>query len=78
MNLDRYSKVVLTVLAAGLVAVAVGQFKPGPASAQSVPGMTLRDWFAGQYLNGLQSRGAIPGDAATLSYRWADAMLAAR
>ena len=51
-------------------------------------GMTLRDWFAGQALNGIlpardpQGRNAFnecdPGQIAEWAYRQADAMLAAR
>jgi len=49
------------------------------------PGMTLRDWFAGQAVNGIlldpqhgdQAQGN-PGQAAIWAYSVADAMLAAR
>ncbi len=44
-------------------------------------GMTLRDWFAGQALKGYLSRGDPIGgyaNAATISYKCADAMLEAR
>ena len=58
-----------------------------------IPGMTLRDWFAGQALSGLivycekfegasqfqELMCAQPWDKlATVSYKYADAMLAAR
>lgn len=52
------------------------------------PGMSLRDWFAGQALAGILAGGfadTIPhddvnggGDAAFFAYQYADAMLAAR
>lgn len=45
------------------------------------PGMTLRDWFAGQALNGfLSGRGVMPDKIITaqFAYRFADAMLAER
>lgn len=34
MALDRYSKVIFTVIAVALAALAVGQFMPGPVVAQ--------------------------------------------
>lgn len=56
-----------------------------------VPGMSLRDWFAGQSLAGLVSswydryandpatqRGSGPADISLAAYAHADAMLAAR
>ncbi len=53
-----------------------------------IPGMSLRDWFAGQALAGILAGGfadTIPhddvnggGDAAFFAYRYADAMLQAR
>ena len=45
-----------------------------------VPGMTLRDWFAGQALNGRLSRLGWAEETllAKWSYRQADAMIAAR
>lgn len=48
------------------------------------PGMTLRDWFAGQALAGAMSAhgsygiGNGPGEVADRAYQLADAMLAAR
>lgn len=46
------------------------------------PGMTLRDWFAGQALAGMagiwQKEGLDAADIASDAYRLADAMLAAR
>ena len=49
----------------------------------SNPGMTLRDWFAGQALNGMLSpapfrENVTYREIADGAYRWADAMLAAR
>lgn len=50
----------------------------------SYPGMTLRDWFAGQALAGFFANAHTPhmnaadNDAAEYCYRMADAMLAAR
>lgn len=43
-------------------------------------GMTLRDWFAGQALNGLLACSTHIGgeDAANWSFQFADAMIAAR
>ena len=50
--------------------------------ADPVPGMTLRDWFAGQALAGRMATGVEdyldPRDTASRCYRLADAMLAAR
>lgn len=45
------------------------------------PGMTLRDWFAGQFLAGSMANSEAAGDAhetAEWAYKFADAMLAAR
>lgn len=41
-------------------------------------GMTLRDWFAGQALNGLLATKKGTGPAAVAAYGAADAMLEAR
>lgn len=52
-----------------------------PHSADWVPGMTLRDYFAGQALSGLLSDpnyGASAEDAANYCYRMADGLLAER
>ena len=53
-----------------------------PRSYESEPGMSLRDWFAGQALAGKMSIDSIeyltPQDIADRCYRQADAMLAAR
>jgi len=45
-----------------------------------IPGMTLRDWFAGQALAGLLSDPEIGGIASTVEYAYkcADAMLKER
>ena len=48
-----------------------------------VPGMSLRDWFAGQALMGIASIQAegfslCEGDAAKWAYTYADAMIEAR
>lgn len=55
-----------------------------------LPGMTLRDWFAGQSLSAVIQRyevltgtdelpaPVIPSAVAEMAYRYADAMLAAR
>ncbi|MBX5089386.1 hypothetical protein [Rhizobium lentis] len=45
------------------------------------PGMSLRDWFAGQVLSGFMSAKPMhfnPDDDAAYCYRVADAMIAAR
>jgi hypothetical protein len=45
----------------------------------SAPGMTLRDWFAGQALAGLAANPDFATfDRAEWAYRYADAMLRAR
>lgn len=52
-----------------------------PRNRISCGGMSLRDWFAGQALAGMASRGlhrAFSEDYAVSCYRFADAMLAAR
>lgn len=44
-------------------------------------GMTLRDWFAGQFVAGNASQYCNEEDAehgATLAYQWADALIARR
>ena len=44
-------------------------------------GMTLRDWYAGQALAGLEANSSVDmtvEDAAVMAYQLADAMLAAR
>lgn len=48
--------------------------KPWP----SQEGMTLRDWFAGQALAGLDPFAVNPQSAAQRAYNQADAMLAER
>ena len=58
----------------------------GPASpfvtelGRPMPGMTLRDWFAGQVINAIIAGNKDVGFGADASdaYRQADAMLAAR
>jgi hypothetical protein len=54
----------------------------GPAfpelNSQMVPGMSLRDWFAGQFLAGQRWSGGTLDELAHDSYQLADAMLAAR
>jgi len=50
---------------------------------QAFDGMTLRDWFAGQALTSMLSQPSdisdgTPALAARLSYKFADAMIAAR
>lgn len=44
------------------------------------PGMTLRDYFAGQALTGLlaHASGEDPGKSPSMAYKLADAMLAER
>ncbi len=51
-----------------------------PHQVDYFPGMTLRDWFAGQALSGLASSGEWDShaDIAGLAYGLADAMLAER
>lgn len=41
-------------------------------------GMTLRDWFAGQWVAAGHHRNLMPDDAAWAAYEFADAMLAFR
>jgi hypothetical protein len=52
-----------------------------PHAYEAHPGMTLRDWFAGQALAGQLSDGAgvwPAKDCARFSYAFADAMIEAR
>ncbi len=54
-----------------------------PGHPASVPGMTLRDWMAGQALVGGMANAddynfATPDQCAVMAYQIADAMLAAR
>lgn len=49
----------------------------GQLSSETTPGLSLRDWFAGQALAPLVSV-ADPGRAASYAYDYADAMLAER
>lgn len=56
-------------------------FVEPPTTCNLNPGMTLRDWFAGQALQGLLASGPHdinPREYAQDSYEYADAMLAAR
>jgi hypothetical protein len=58
-------------------------FPAGSFSAQHAPGMTLRDWFAGEvmYLSHYEVCSEETGtylDAAKRAYEFADAMLIAR
>lgn len=57
------------------------QFSDGVTivSSQGAPGMSLRDWFAGQALaNPYTTHESEPGRIARWAYQIADAMLAAR
>lgn len=52
-----------------------------PRTAQECNGMSLRDWFAGQAVNGLIAQTVRPVSAATLAaeaFKVADAMLTER
>ena len=57
---------------------------PQVTSSGITGGMTLRDWFAGQVMNALVTRGSekighgFYGDAAFYAYQAADAMMEAR
>ena len=59
---------------------------PSSSATQDIPGMTLRDWFAGQALNGVVYMSKDDSDAledraayiAEACYQIADAMLAER
>lgn len=42
------------------------------------PGMSLRDYFAGQFISNMDFRGETPARAAEWSYAVADAMIVAR
>lgn len=55
-------------------------YGPGGAGSQGQPGMSLRDWFAGQALAGLcvTDGEIVPLPCAHFAYRMADAMLIAR
>ena len=57
-----------------------GIIKPSDIWGNGFPGMTLRDYFAGQALAGVVSDGdsARPEDIARWSYQYADAMLKVR
>lgn len=50
----------------------------GLPEAQASPGMTLRDWFAGQALGWPDTGGLSPSEAAEYAYEYADAMLVQR
>jgi hypothetical protein len=58
---------------------------PGVYSSEIEPGMTLRDYFAGQFLSGYAALFGgteiplpTPETCASLAYKYADAMLKAR
>lgn len=60
-----------------------GRTQDGSVAQQSIGGMSLRDWFAGQVLAGLWANPrddytVAREDKAVEAYRQADAMLAAR
>ena len=62
-----------------------GPFEPGlKNSSFAYPGITIRDWFAGQIASGMAAFSGTagvsygPGDIAGRSYEIADAMLLAR
>lgn len=58
------------------------QYSHGPEQIGTEPGMTLRDYFAGQALAGYLAAGLTkdpkPWDAAKVAYGYADAMIAER
>lgn len=50
-----------------------------PSAHTGAPGMSLRDWFAGQALVGLLAfPGKVGGPIGPLSYEYADKMMEAR
>ena len=51
---------------------------PVGGSISSRPGMSLRDWFAGQAMRACATSDPTPEAAARWSYLYADAMLSAR
>lgn len=56
-----------------------GSAFPGGDGFGQFPGMTLRDWFAGQALQGIIILGHYPADeAAQRAYDYANAMVAER
>lgn len=54
------------------------QYKDVCGAEWIFPGMTLRDWFAGQALPQAMGESPTKDLAATLAYQMADAMLKAR
>jgi len=52
--------------------------KNGKETTVPAQGMTLRDWFAGQALAGMDGSEIMPIKAARWAYETADAMLATR
>lgn len=45
---------------------------------KELPGMDLRDWFAGLAMEGIIYEGVTPEQTAKVAYRMADAMMKAR
>ena len=45
---------------------------------KELPGMDLRDWFAGLAMEGIIYEGVTPEQTAKAAYRMADAMMKAR